>query len=79
MLIDLYSMSIDEAPRNSIVAERVKALNEYHTYAVYRNTCRALFEKHKLLFAFLLTCRLRLNEDNLDSQELDFFLRGGTC
>ena len=75
---DLYSMSIDEAPRNSIVPERVKSLNEYHTYAVYRNTCRALFEKHKLLFAFLLTCRLKLNEESIDVVELDFFLRGGT-
>jgi len=75
---DLYGMSIDDAPRNSIVTERVKALNECHTYAVYRNTCRALFEKHKLLFSFLMTCRIKVNEDALDEAELDFLLRGGS-
>ena len=76
--INLFSQSIDNAPRNSVVEERVKAVNEYHTYAVYQNTCIGLFERHKLLFSFLICCRIKLNEDALPLDELDFLLRGGS-
>ena len=50
-------------------------LNEYHTYAVYRNTCRGLFQRHKLLFSFLMCCRIKLNAGTMAPDELDFFLR----
>ena len=36
-------------------------LNEYFTYAIYRNVCQSLFEKDKLLFAFLMTTRIVKN------------------
>jgi hypothetical protein len=42
-----------------------------------RNVCRSLFEKDKLLFAFLLAARLMGAEGKLDAAEWDFFLTGG--
>jgi dynein heavy chain len=45
--------------------------------AVSRNVCRSLFEKDKLLFAFLLAARLMAAAGALDADEWRFFLTGG--
>jgi dynein heavy chain len=39
--------------------------------------CRSLFEKDKLLFAFLLAARLKAAAGALDAAEWEFFLTGG--
>jgi dynein heavy chain len=39
--------------------------------------CRSLFEKDKLLFAFLLSSKLALDHKRLDPRELRFLLTGG--
>jgi dynein heavy chain len=48
--------------------ERISSLNAYHTEAVYKYTARALFEKHKLLFAFQLCVGKMKSEDKIDMQ-----------
>lgn len=57
--------------------ERVKTLNDWHTSAVYANTCRGLFEKHKLLFAFHMTMRILQGEGCVNLEEYVFLMRGG--
>lgn len=34
--IFLFDKSIQNSPKSQILEERITALNEYHTYAVYR-------------------------------------------
>lgn len=34
--ISLFIISIEKSPKNSKLNERIRALNEYHTYALYR-------------------------------------------
>ncbi|XP_025080372.1 dynein heavy chain 2, axonemal-like isoform X3 [Pomacea canaliculata] len=75
--IDLFILSIDKSPKSSDLEERIAQLNEYHTYAVYRYTCRALFEKHKLLFSFHMCAKVLESGGKLCMDEYTFFLRGG--
>ncbi|RHW71056.1 dynein heavy chain [Trypanosoma brucei equiperdum] len=57
--------------------ERVRTLNDWHTSAVYANTCRGLFEKHKLLFTFHMTIRILQAEGLVNIEEYVFLMRGG--
>ena len=57
--------------------DRINALNDFHTTAVYQFGCHALFDKHRLLFAFRLCLAKLRSEEKLDDGEYDFFLRGG--
>ncbi|KAJ3091962.1 Dynein heavy chain 2, axonemal [Quaeritorhiza haematococci] len=75
--IDLFEKSIAKSKRFDDLAERIVSLNDYHTYAVYKNTCRGLFEKHKLLFSFQMTVKIMEAAGKLNKDEYDFFLRGG--
>ncbi|KAL3846382.1 hypothetical protein ACJMK2_017380 [Sinanodonta woodiana] len=75
--IELFIMSIEKSQRSSKLEERIQNLNEYHTYAVYRYTCRGLFERHKLLFSFQMCAKILEHAGKLNMDEYNFFLRGG--
>lgn len=70
-------MSIDKSAKAPKLPMRISNLNEYHTYAVYRYTCRGLFEKHKMLFSFQMCAKIMENGGKLNMEEYNFFLRGG--
>lgn len=46
--------------------KRIANINRYLTYSLYSNVCRSLFEKHKLMFAFLLCARIMMNDNKID-------------
>jgi len=75
---ELYAMSIEKAPKSDVIDERLKHLNTYHTYAVYRTICRSLFERHKLLFSLQMCVKIMQRSAKINSEEYNFFLRGGT-
>ncbi|KAI9101992.1 dynein heavy chain and region D6 of dynein motor-domain-containing protein [Phlyctochytrium arcticum] len=74
---ELFDRSISKSKKSEDLAERTANLNDFHTYAVYKNTCRGLFESHKLLFAFQMTVKIMEAAGKLVKEEYDFFLRGG--
>ncbi|XXQ31513.1 AAA+ ATPase domain-containing protein [Plasmodiophora brassicae] len=77
---DMFRMSIDKSrkPKGTLdVKERNRALNLYHTDAVYKNTCRGLFEKHKLLFSFQMCVKKMQSEGKVNADDYLFLLRGG--
>lgn len=46
--------------------KRIVNINRYLTFSLYSNVCRSLFEKHKLMFAFLLCVRIMMNEGKIN-------------
>lgn len=59
-------------------AERVKNLNNYFTLSLYQNVCRSLFERHKLLFSFLLCMKILFGDNSVNMIEWRFFLAGAS-
>eukprot|EP00750_Incisomonas_marina_P005719 INCI14099.2.p1 GENE.INCI14099.2~~INCI14099.2.p1 ORF type:complete len:3630 (-),score=727.81 INCI14099.2:1911-12800(-) len=58
------------------ISKRIEAVNNYHTYAVYKQTCLGLFEKHKLLLSFNICTKILQANGKLPPAEFDFFLKG---
>jgi len=78
--IDLFEMSIDQAAgaASDPLETRLPNLKDSFTYILYKNVCRSLFEKDKLLFSFLLCTKIMLGDRTLDARELRYFLQGNT-
>lgn len=73
---DLYNGSIDKSTKSDDLEERMKNLNFFHTTSVYRNTCRSLFEKHKLLFSLQMCVKILQRAAKINNDEYQYFLRG---
>lgn len=46
---------------------------------LYKNVCRSLFEKDKLLFSFLMCLKIMEEKGGLDPAEARFLMAGGTA
>ncbi|CAI5672498.1 unnamed protein product [Oreochromis niloticus] len=75
--INLFNLSIEKSKRSQKLEERITNLNDYHTYAVYKYTCRGLFEAHKLLFSFQMCAKILEVAGKLNMDQYNFLLRGG--
>jgi len=66
----------DSDPAEDDIPRRILNLNDYFTGLMYRNVCRSLFERHKLLFSFLLCQRILQGDGRIDSNEWRFLISG---
>ncbi|WIA31960.1 hypothetical protein OEZ86_002815 [Tetradesmus obliquus] len=74
--LGLFVRAIEEAPKAASIAERGELLNQHFTYSLYVNVCRSLFERHKLLFSFILTMKIMQHAGVVDAAEWRFLLAG---
>ncbi|KOB72814.1 Dynein heavy chain 6, axonemal, partial [Operophtera brumata] len=56
--------------------QRLEILHREITLSVYQNVSRGLFEKHKLVFSFLLNMAIYLNAELVSPDQWNFILRG---
>lgn len=70
----LFTKAIKDAEESKDVHMRTHNIEETFLLSLYRNVCRSLFEKDKLIFSFLLC--LRICKDEIDPLELRFLLTG---
>ena len=70
---------ISDSQQSDDLEERLRNLNDYFTFLLYQNVCRSLFEKDKLLFAFVLCTKLLMFDSKISGTELRFLLTGGVA
>ncbi|TTB85611.1 Dynein heavy chain 1, axonemal [Bagarius yarrelli] len=76
--LGIFMAGIANSERADTLEKRINNINEYFTFSLYSNVCRSLFEKHKLMFAFLLCARILMNRNKIDMAEWQYMLSGGT-
>ncbi|CAJ1051390.1 LOW QUALITY PROTEIN: dynein heavy chain 1%2C axonemal [Xyrichtys novacula] len=75
--LGIFMAGIANSERADTVEQRIKNINEFFTFSLYSNVCRSLFEKHKLMFAFLLCARIMMNDNKINMAEWRYLLSGG--
>ena len=55
---NLYEGAIDSSEKSAIPAKRIASIIDHLTYQIYTYIQRGLFERHKLIFALMLSTRI---------------------
>ncbi|CEL99773.1 unnamed protein product [Vitrella brassicaformis CCMP3155] len=73
----LFNKVIDSSAKRDVLEERLAILVENITSVIYSNICRGLFERHKLIFSFIIAMQiLRQEEEKINAAEWSLLLRG---
>ncbi|TPX60044.1 hypothetical protein PhCBS80983_g02063 [Powellomyces hirtus] len=75
--INLFVHTIGTSEKSADLEARLATLRTHFTEALYRNVCRSLFEKDKLVFSFLLTIAILRGRGEIDADEWRFLVTGG--
>ncbi|KAF1322385.1 Dynein heavy chain, partial [Globisporangium splendens] len=77
--INLFIASIQNSDKTPDLTQRLTNLDAHFTYSLYRNICRSLLEKDKLMFSFLLCISIKQGKNEMESTEWYFLLTGGVA
>jgi len=72
----LYNYCIEVSEKSNNLDTRLGILIAYITDFMYKNVCRGLFERHKLIFSFLICTTIQRGEGNISALEWSYILRG---
>ncbi len=74
----LYAKGCQDSEPNADLNVRKGNLIDYFTFSLYKNICRSLFEKHKLLYSFMMCIRIQQGNNEVDPLEWRFLISGMT-
>ncbi|EFN74153.1 Dynein heavy chain 7, axonemal [Camponotus floridanus] len=76
--IQLYITSIETSNRSIVLEKRLQFLKSSFTRNLHSSVCRSLFEKHKLLYSFLLCVKILMDARQTTQEEVKFFVSSET-
>jgi len=79
--LKLFNQRLQKSEKNDIVDKRVDILIDDITISFYEKISRGLFEKDKIVYAFLMLMNILLNDERretISQREWNFFLRGAS-
>ena len=74
---ELYLLSIDRSDKAAMPSKRIKNIIDYLTYHIYLYIQRGLFERHKSIFALMLTNKVNVSAGTIGIEDVSIFLKGG--
>lgn len=72
--IQLYVTSIETSNRSIVLEKRLQFLKSSFTRNLHSSVCRSLFEKHKLLYSFLLCVKVLIDARQTTQKEVKHFI-----
>ncbi|XP_053624487.1 dynein axonemal heavy chain 6 isoform X1 [Plodia interpunctella] len=72
----VFNLVIEKSEKCDVLETRLEILYREITLSVYRNVSRGLFERHKLVFSFLLNMAIYLDAGLVTPDQWNFILRG---
>ncbi|XP_049884905.1 dynein axonemal heavy chain 6 [Pectinophora gossypiella] len=72
----IFNLVIEKSERAESLEKRLEILHREITLSVYRNVSRGLFERHKLVFSFLLNMAIYIDAGLVKQDQWNFILRG---
>ena len=74
--LEVFQRSLEKSIPDSELEKRLNNIINTLTQNVYNYATTGLFEKHKLLFSFQMTCKIQEAAGTMLQSELDFFIKG---
>ena len=75
----VFRGALKRSPKDDMLDVRLENIINASTADVYDYVCMGIFERHKLMFSFQLTCMIMEGEGELNRSELTYFLKGNTA
>ncbi|KAF5272727.1 hypothetical protein FQA39_LY07754 [Lamprigera yunnana] len=67
---------VETCEKDENLYNRLEILNREITLSIYTNVSRGLFERHKLVFSFMLSIGIHLQQGEVTDAQYNYFLRG---
>lgn len=74
--LKIFNTVIETAERSADLQSRLHTLHNGITLSVYTNVSRGLFERHKLVFSFMLCVAINKESGSITEAQWNFLLRG---
>ena len=71
----VFKASLEAAKKDPSLDGRMRNMIDTIMRQIYDYTCTGIFERHKLMFSFQMTCMVMNGEGTLNMPVLDFFLK----
>ncbi|KAE9330777.1 Dynein heavy chain 6, axonemal [Phytophthora fragariae] len=72
----LFVMRLQNSTKSEVLEERLEILMQDITMSMFVNVCRGLFEKDKIIYAFMIASSILLHRGAISSSEWNFYLVG---